>query len=111
VEREGERKKKQWDHGQENQFREKKRLHRETHRDRGRTNEREKQRVRLLYFAFSSSSRAPSSKATALEIGHSTRETQGRTGEENERTEEWLDMENTNRDTNTENAKNTESKK
>jgi hypothetical protein len=40
-------------------------------------NRRGKQRVRPLYFVFSSSSRAPSSAVTAPEIGHSRREIQG----------------------------------
>jgi len=47
-------------------------------------NRRGKQRVRPLYFVFSSNSRAPSSAVTAPAIGHSRREIQGRTGEENE---------------------------
>jgi hypothetical protein len=74
-------------------------------------NRRGKQRVRPLYFVFSSNSRAPSSVVTAPVIGHSRREIQGRTGEENERIEEALYRENTNRDTNTENAKNHKKRK
>jgi hypothetical protein len=57
------------------------------HKDRGRTNRREKQRVRPLYFVFSSSSRAPSSAVTAPETGHSRRkntETRAKYRESNE---------------------------
>ena len=67
--------------------------------------------MRSLYFVFSSSSRAPSSAVTAPEIGHSRREIQGQTGEENERIKEGLYRENTNRDTNTENGKKTQKAK
>ena len=67
--------------------------------------------MRPLYFVFSSSSRAPSLATTAPGTGKFKREIQGRTGEENERTEEELDRENTDRDTNIENAKETQKAK